>query len=988
MLLYFSCDTLSQSERDNVEFWEACKGKSDEPIMKGNREKVEDILARPWIGPPQLLELLKFEHERYTALDFLFEYKDERCIQAIVEHVTSVTKDLKISCAILPYAAVVKSINLVNKITKNLPQCSGDKDKIIKFHQSCTFKLLQTARTHQDNMTALHIVSKIGNTEGALTLLDSLNTLDKMSMAQILLTKDRFKKTALHYSCKLGETKLASALLASLEVCGPEAIKDALMMQDKDSRSALYDACRLGHSEIVSDILDTLRHCNSEYIRKVLLLEGKGKQTALKVAMLMKCRKPIILIALLAVQDEETHRTLKLLAHTRKESDMNPFEEVDSESWHFVLSHILERIKAIEHEISKYENKADQLRRAGMNRECNIEHELKKKEEEKVKKYISRLPFLPLIAAEKNKFGQSLYHFDDLLPIHAELLEKCQKYSMDTNDGPLLKDMFPSFYYHQRENISYSKAYNMNPLKMIAKSGHLALIKHPYVVTYVDICWGSLARSVFGLNVFFYLLYLILMGIFFSTHTFPDKYNVTEFSFDCNKPNETDTFQNIHFDIARNLSCKTDSKSSLASITLASMIGLLSILGITFEAFQFHIKREHYWKQLENWVDLSLFSFTIVILIVILAIGYNEVLHGLGCVLILVAGLRGAWMLTHVQFLGIGNGFRMLFGVLFQVIKFGGPILTFFILLFFVVYHNLLKNQEQFSTFLFSITKIMAMTIGEAEFGSTFLDEDNGSIFRVIALLIFAIFLLIMTVSMINLLIGLAVPSVDALEKKGEQADFKSKVDLIYQCSYMRPDKTKTIHVKALREIYENKWGKWQDISAIENKEVKDRWDNEKRQLEEGKKKNEHIRERFRKYLLKLEKEYRVSVDAIREEETFDEALEKSNLIVQQNEDIKNQIATSLKQKEDIKLQNENLKKQMLALTQQYEEIKKQITIMQENINKQREEMTKYYSIQHMTNMIARVDNNMKEQMVKQNKELLGQIKQMLSYSENNQPVS
>ncbi len=278
------------------------------------------------------------------------------------------------------------------------------------------------------------------------------------------------------------------------------------------------------------------------------------------------------------------------------------------------------------------------------------------------------------------------------------------------------------------------------------------------------------------------------------------------------------------------------------------VVSILSIVGLIFEFLQIITKRRHYFKLIENWIDLILFTSTLVICLTTLGIRYDKYIHCAGCLLIVIAGLRVAWMFTHVHFLGIGHRFRMLFSVLRKVSAFG-PLLVFFIVLFSVVFHILFENQEPFSHLGFSIMKIMAMTIGELDFTSTFFDESNVDIFETLAFLIFVLFLVVMSVSMINLLIGIAIPDVEVLSKQGKQEDFKSMVDLILQYSYMLPRITNKIHGMQLAEIF--KWGKLQDLSVFEHhphqNDIK---------LKKFKKNNAPIMDKFKMYVANIEQEY------------------------------------------------------------------------------------------------------------------------------------
>jgi hypothetical protein len=82
-----------------------------------------------------------------------------------------------------------------------------------------------------------------------------------------------------------------------------------------------------------------------------------------------------------------------------------------------------------------------------------------------------------------------------------------------------------------------------------------------------------------------------------------------------------------------------------------------------------------------------------------------------------------------------------------------------------------------------------------------FFDDTNNAVFSLVAFFIFVLFLGVMTISMMNLLISVAVGDIGDLRNKGEITVFKSMVDLILQYSYMFPTVTKKIHRMELHRL-------------------------------------------------------------------------------------------------------------------------------------------------------------------------------------------
>ena len=275
-------------------------------------------------------------------------------------------------------------------------------------------------------------------------------------------------------------------------------------------------------------------------------------------------------------------------------------------------------------------------------------------------------------------------------------------------------------------------------------------------------------------------------------------------------------------------------------------------------------------------------------------------------------------MLSHVGIFGIGHGFRMLFGVLFKVARFS-PILLFFILIFSIVFHNLFQNQDPLSHIGVSIMKIMAMSIGELDFSDTFFDDSNIHTLEIVAFLMFVLLLAIMTISMMNLLIGLAIPDVEALSKQGDQDYFRSKMDIILQYLCMMPWMSHKIHSMTLGEIY--KWEQWKNPSDREKElEIRLKCDEnvpgfEKKFEKLRSQRIQNNRSLCEEFLKKMEKKYmtyKVSPDEngntlASVEELVHKSLEKHDLFVEQCEEMKKQI---WEQSEQIGHLNDSIVKQ------------------------------------------------------------------------------
>ncbi len=145
------------------EFWDACYGEEvgdaeGKLVRRADTEKVKEILDQ--VKPEQLLELLLWENKYgWTGLDVCLECKYEECITTIVTHVMT-TRDVKALTVVFPYAASVKSTDLVSRILQIVPN---------------TRELLE-AQTHDTKQTVLHVACDSGNKVAVELLLPQLQT--------------------------------------------------------------------------------------------------------------------------------------------------------------------------------------------------------------------------------------------------------------------------------------------------------------------------------------------------------------------------------------------------------------------------------------------------------------------------------------------------------------------------------------------------------------------------------------------------------------------------------------------------------------------------------------------------------------------------------------------------------------------------------------------------------------------------------------------
>ena len=435
---------------------------------------------------------------------------------------------------------------------------------------------------------------------------------------------------------------------------------------------------------------------------------------------------------------------------------------------------------------------------------------------------------LPMILAKKNKFGKSGYDYSQHIKTNLEVLDACNE---GRKKGVLFSDYFHPFCIQDsssdkahdvlsssvcKKGKATTKPFSSHPLIAIGDSGSIELIMHPYIQIFLHLSWQRF-QYFFYANVLVYFLFFALLNVFVANHYF----NASSLNTSLESPGSSELFESPLKFSAR--------MPIITEISRYSVI-FLAIISIIFEIWQFAKMHSHYWKMPENYLDIGIFISALLLTSVSLHQGYGVILHLSGLVLIIFSAIRGAWMLKHIRvpYLHVGDNFRLLLDVVVVVCKFL-PVIFFFVATFALVFHGLLRNQDNFSHVGFAMVKIVTMSIGEFEFGDLFFEETNIKLFEEITVFIFVVFTIIMTISMTNLLIGYATgDKLKQLIDKGKEQDFRSKVDLILQYSYMFPCLRKRLYETHVNRLIKVTFSK---ISLEKDNEKEDKDRQERKQI-------------------------------------------------------------------------------------------------------------------------------------------------------------
>ena len=107
--------------------------------------------------------------------------------------------------------------------------------------------------------------------------------------------------------------------------------------------------------------------------------------------------------------------------------------------------------------------------------------------------------------------------------------------------------------------------------------------------------------------------------------------------------------------------------------------------------------------------------------------------------------------------------------------------LAIFIAAFSLGFNILLVEQDAFDTFGWSFMKTMVMATGEFEFEGIF-HPDNGDLpFPYATIVLFIVFLAVMTIILMNLMVGLAVDDIREVQGNAELKKLSAQVELVLE---------------------------------------------------------------------------------------------------------------------------------------------------------------------------------------------------------------
>ncbi|XP_048577664.1 transient receptor potential cation channel subfamily A member 1 homolog [Nematostella vectensis] len=390
-----------------------------------------------------------------------------------------------------------------------------------------------------------------------------------------------------------------------------------------------------------------------------------------------------------------------------------------------------------------------------------------------MRKLIDKLPDVAEAVLNKcvTDNGLPLYHPEYKIDMNYEYLEDLYADWMDLNSSSMKGSetgSVSSFNIDRKSEYGYQMIDEQNfeqvqkqlewksrhPLMIMVKRKREKLLSHPIVTSLLQHKWRTYGRYVYYLKLFIYCVFLVFLTGY-SVYDAQAKTSVNMTTCDYPASYSTGTPYDLW-------------------VRLGSIIILiLACWHILMELFQMVYQRSSYidWENLLEWiVYTTAIAFVAPEFQGVKEYGFSkcrEWFSTVGAISIWSAWMSLVLFIRKFPLFGI---YVVMFTDILNTFLMFSTIFLLFIIAFALAFFTLFSAKPQFTTVGRSLMKTGVMMIGEFEFDSIFENEPA------IAWVLFVIFLVVMTLILMNLLIGLAVDDIKGVQ---EQAVLKRQAMLV-----------------------------------------------------------------------------------------------------------------------------------------------------------------------------------------------------------------
>ncbi|KAG5441452.1 Transient receptor putative cation channel sub A member 1, partial [Clonorchis sinensis] len=325
-----------------------------------------------------------------------------------------------------------------------------------------------------------------------------------------------------------------------------------------------------------------------------------------------------------------------------------------------------------------------------------------------------------------------------------------------------------------------------HPLLLMVKYNRPRLLEHRLVTSLMNQKWTR-TSLVYHANLFVYILYLAFYSV----------YMLNIHSVDAQMYAKTENTSRLPSQsFCRRISVQGALAPTNKSYLLTSKYAVLcfALLNLGKELFQFMFNGYRYLT-LENLMECGIFTLAILSVVdtddCLRSMGLKESWQWqCGAVAIFFAWLNLLLFLRRIPTLGI---FVLMFTVVMRTFTKFFVVFFLFIFAFAFGFHILLFNHVPFNSLGNSFLKTTVMMLGELEFDATFNQQFSSTessdviFFGSLTYALFLTFLIVMTIVIMNLLVGLAVDDIKGVQNQASVKRLAMQIQLILDIESILP---------------------------------------------------------------------------------------------------------------------------------------------------------------------------------------------------------
>ncbi|XP_028414471.1 transient receptor potential cation channel subfamily A member 1 homolog isoform X2 [Dendronephthya gigantea] len=381
-----------------------------------------------------------------------------------------------------------------------------------------------------------------------------------------------------------------------------------------------------------------------------------------------------------------------------------------------------------------------------------------------------------------------------------------------------------------------------HPLMLMVKHSRESLITHPLVVFLLDRKWSMYGRKLFYVKLVIFLIFLMFLTGYVIMAT-PSQAGV-----------------NVNGKMI-NCTIVEDSGSMAFEVFVDTgryILLILACLHILFELFQFLYQRWHYVTDYTNYFEVTMYVATVAYISADFDLSFvteSDILSGESCSLWRVnvgaVAIFLAWIVLVLfvrKFPMFGIYIVMFEDIIFTFLRFS-IILGLFTIAFGLAFYTMLHRHwvHSFRTPGLGLLKTFVMVIGEFEYDSGFSNnEDAIGDPPVFAYILFVLFIIIMTILLMNLLVGLAVDDIKAVQAQANLKRQAMLVDLALNVEKAFPRFIRRKLIPELDVVHPN-WMREKLFISLDGEAIRDRLRFEKSPFEKIESRQDETKETVKK---------------------------------------------------------------------------------------------------------------------------------------------